>query len=55
MVLLRKIIPQNRNLKAAAELNVMGLLVFGLVRSEIFLKARAKAKAKSVLVRAVKA
>jgi len=55
VILLRKSIPQNRNLKTAAELGVMGLLVFVLVRSEIFLKARAKAKAKSVLVRAVKA
>jgi len=43
MVLLRKSIPQNHNLKTAAELGVMGFLVFGSLRAETFLKTKAKA------------
>jgi hypothetical protein len=42
VVLLRKSVPQNHNLKTAAELGVMGFLVFGSLHAEAFLKAKAK-------------
>jgi hypothetical protein len=43
MVLLRKSVPQNYNLKTAAELGVMSFLVFSSVCAEKFLKAKEKA------------